>query len=240
MKLFCINLKRSHDRRVKMECEFARLSLPCEFIDAIDGRALTDAELCSVYAKWRALLRIGRELTRGEIGCVLSHLEFYRRVLVQKDGVGFVFEDDVSFDDDLPQALKLVEDRLSRTTEPMLVQVPGLPRDLPDNGSLRDLDGLVRAKSATGTYAYGVNRAAAQLLLGAFSRIRMPIDRYSYLVRRFGLMVYRYPNQALTVDMHGESTVGQERFCNIKNGIGKIVFKAWRALGVIADAVLPK
>lgn len=233
MKAYFINLPRDVERRAKMEGELKKLSIPVEFIEGVDGRRLTSEELKKVYAKWRTRFRHGKDLSRGEIGCALSHLKFYDEVINGADEVGMIVEDDVSFGDGILDALHEVEDFLKSTKEPSIVQLPGLKRDLPHDEATE----MIPVKSAMGTYAYAINRAGAELLKREFSPVKMPIDRYNYLIKYCGLKFYVYPKMVLSVDMDGESSVGQDRF--IKMGLMMmILYKVWRVVGVLIDRVL--
>lgn len=230
MKVYCINLPRDVERRAKMEGELKKLSIPVEFIKGVDGRRLTNEELKKVYAKWRTRFRHGKDLSRGEIGCALSHVKIYDEVLKGADEVGMVFEDDVSFRDGAFDALHKVEGFLKATNDPAIVQLPGLERDLPQG----DATEIIPVKSAMGTYAYAINRAGAELLKKEFSPVKMPIDKYSYLIKHYGLKFYVYSKIVLSVDMEGESSVGKDRFIKM-SALVMILYKVWRAIGVLID-----
>lgn len=233
MKLYCINLKRSTDRRRKMEQELAKLPFQYEFIDAIDGRALSDSEISRCYNKWRTRFRCGKGLSRGEIGCALSHIEFFKHVIDDKVPA-FVFEDDVSFLSGIVDQLTKAYQFLKDAQEPCLVRMPGLKRDLPcrEDG----VADFVRVDSPVGTYAYGINPRAAVLLQKKFLPIKMPIDYYKYLIRHCGLCCYAGLTKVVSVDMESSSTVGQERFNDL--GWRIIPYKFWRMVGIIIDKSL--
>lgn len=230
MKIYCINLPRDVERRAKMEGELKKLSIPAEFIEGVDGRKLAGEELKKVYAKWRTRFRHGKSLSRGEIGCALSHVKIYDEVLKGADEVGIVFEDDVSFEEGILDALHEVEGFLKATNNPTIVQLPGLERDLRQGGAAE----MIAVKSAMGTYAYALNRAGAELLKKEFSPVKMPIDKYSYLIKHYGLKFYVYPKVVLSVDMEGESSVGKDRFIKMSAPV-MVLYKAWRVIGVLID-----
>ena len=236
MKIYCINLKRSVQRRQYMQSQFERLSLPFEFINAIDGRKLTDNDIVSVYNKWRTRFCHGRGLTRGEIGCALSHIEFYRRVMT--DNVpGFVFEDDVELSLTTKRALDEVSMFLIDKKEPCIVQLPGLERDLPQSKNNSSDESFVKVYSAMGAYAYGVNPDAAKLLIKAFTPIKFPLDYYRYLIKYYRVSFYVYRKKTISVDMVSESTIGIDRF-SVYKGIGLIFYKLWRLIGKTVDGII--
>ncbi len=236
MKIYCINLERSVERRYNMQVQFERLSLPFEFIHATDGRELTESEISAVYNKWRTRFCHGRGLTRGEIGCALSHIECFRRV-VADNSPAFVFEDDVELMLSVKSALSEVSTFLIENKEPCLVQLPGLERDLPHGRNSSHEETCVKVNSAIGNYAYGINPAAASLLMKAFKPIKFPIDYYRYLIKHYKLNFYVYNLKTITVDMESESTIGMDRF-SVYKGMGFIGYKLWRLVGKTLDGVL--
>lgn len=74
--IYVISLARRGDRRAHMTRLLQSLGLSAEFIDAVDGIALSNAQLAR-YDRQRALQVYGAEMNRAEIGCCLSHLKVY-------------------------------------------------------------------------------------------------------------------------------------------------------------------
>lgn len=219
-----------------MQAQFNRLALPVEFIEAVDGRQLSQKEIANVYSKWRARFCHGKGLSRGEIGCALSHLKFYRNVL-QEGTAGFVFEDDVELGDHIKKVLGEIENFLLTRTVPTLVQLPGLERDLPLCVGVGNKHNFINVFAPIGAYAYGINSSAAELLLDVFNPIKCPIDYYRYLIRHYGLEMFVYSEKIVSVDIESESTVGLERFKTYK-GFRWICFKVWRIIGKTIDSFL--
>jgi hypothetical protein len=81
-KIYCISLKRRTDRREKISSHLNSLGIDFEFFDAIDGKEIQN---------------VNPNLNHGEIGCILSHLEIYKKSI--SDGIGdyLIIEDDCEF-----------------------------------------------------------------------------------------------------------------------------------------------
>lgn len=92
MRTYVISLKRTPDRRRSIEGQLLQLGLPYEVIDAVDGKALTNADRAQ-YSAQAAVATIGRELVPEELGCALSHLAVYRHMLEVQDEA-LILEDD--------------------------------------------------------------------------------------------------------------------------------------------------
>lgn len=94
MKTFVISLPGSCDRRDFMSSQMEYLDLMFEFFDAVDGRKMSDTELqaCCSF-KWQKRYQ-GYELSKSEIGCALSHLLLYEKIVREKIPVALILEDD--------------------------------------------------------------------------------------------------------------------------------------------------
>lgn len=94
VKAYVINLPRSTSRRASMAGQLERMSLPYEFVEAVDGHALTPSERAGLVDE-AAVARYPGWLTPGTIGCALSHRRAYERIFDSKEDVALVLEDDV-------------------------------------------------------------------------------------------------------------------------------------------------
>ena len=83
----------------------ASLGLPFTFFDAVDGRALSEAEIAALNPAARRRLFL-HDLTRGEIGCFLSHSALYQEIVRDKTPLTAVLEDDAEVN---PTFVRLME-----------------------------------------------------------------------------------------------------------------------------------
>lgn len=105
IKIYCINLKRAVERRAQAEKEFQRIGIRYEFIEAVDGKDLTDDEIARTGYNEEAAKRLRniykiRGLSRLEIACSLSHLKVYNKIVRDNAEVALIAEDDAFFNFD--------------------------------------------------------------------------------------------------------------------------------------------
>jgi len=108
--VFLINLDRSTERLARMSDQFAMLNLAFERVPAVDGTSLSNEEI----AEWNSpeTVRLtGRQMSRSEIGCTLSHLEVYRRMADRGIARALICEDDVILPDDIGAIWEKVADK---------------------------------------------------------------------------------------------------------------------------------
>ncbi|MDP2120198.1 MAG: glycosyltransferase family 25 protein [Hoeflea sp.] len=96
---FIIHLARAEARRPQVERLRAACPVPATVIEAVDGRAMSEAEIDAVYAR-RSLHAPAYPfvLTSGEVGCFLSHRKAWQAILEAGLEAGLVIEDDVEID----------------------------------------------------------------------------------------------------------------------------------------------
>lgn len=114
MKIYVINLPQSTSRRQTIEANLQQLGLDYEIFSAVDGRNLTleqqaivktEDQVCLPMAGGRQLM-VEDKLSPPEIGCALSHLQVYQRILDSCEDYACVLEDDIFL---TPKFLEAIE-----------------------------------------------------------------------------------------------------------------------------------
>ena len=96
MKIFIVNLQSSVDRRERMKFLLAEKGITdYEFIEAVDGRKMSEEEQEHVFDQKKAFQWYGRICRPGEIGCTLSHQKCYRKMVDEGIDVALILEDDI-------------------------------------------------------------------------------------------------------------------------------------------------
>ena len=111
LEVFVINLPRAGERRESMGRRLGELGVHFSFFEATDGRELSAsaaADACDLGAIRRNL---GRDMSRGEIGCAMSHRSVYRKMIEDSIPRAVVLEDDIVIDDAFPAALTALAKR---------------------------------------------------------------------------------------------------------------------------------
>ena len=89
MRTFVINLVKESQKKALFLESWKDLLNDVEILEAVDGRALSLEELKHQVKDYPA-----PGLTPGEIGCALSHLNVYRKIVAKKISYALVLEDD--------------------------------------------------------------------------------------------------------------------------------------------------
>lgn len=98
VEAFIIHLARAEKRRPQVEKLRRDLPVPAHVIDAVDGNALSAAEIEQVYQRHLFKPRYPFALRPGEIGCFLSHRRAWQAIVDRGLDAGLIVEDDVEVD----------------------------------------------------------------------------------------------------------------------------------------------
>jgi glycosyl transferase, family 25 len=109
MRAFVINLARSADRRAHIIAELQKTNLDYEIITGIDGR---DLDLSDPAIADPSVISANR-LPAGTVGCALSHIEAYQRIIAEGADEALILEDDVNLPDDLGSVIDALAEYLT-------------------------------------------------------------------------------------------------------------------------------
>lgn len=190
MKTFVINLPEQAARREQLGARLAALGLDFEIVDAVDGRKLASGTLAARYDAVRAA-RDYREMSPSEIGCALSHLEVYRRIVSDRLPLALVLEDDAAPEAEVPALLAA----LAARADPQSREVVLLNHvDKYTRRAMLALDDRHRLVRPYGywwrAHGYVVTQAAARALLEGLEPVSAAADHWIEFERR-GLVTLR-------------------------------------------------
>jgi len=183
LQTLVISLEHSLERRKRVDEQFKKIDIAWNFLNAVDGYAL--AKMPSSYQKSKVMRLQGYELTPGEVGCYLSHIQAWESC-VHNQKITLVFEDDFILS---PRFEAVLNDLLTIPHEWDLVRLTGI-YDTEDSLLLRrdSFDLVQNLGEPCGTAAYILNPTAAKILLENTSDIYEPVDHYLEHFKKHGLV----------------------------------------------------
>ncbi|XP_031291463.1 procollagen galactosyltransferase 2 isoform X1 [Camelus dromedarius] len=183
-EIFMINLKRRKDRRDRMLRTLYEQEIEVKIVEAVDGKALNTSQLKALNIEMLPGYRdpySSRPLTRGEIGCFLSHYSVWKEVIDRELEKALVIEDDVRFEHQFKKKLMTLMDDIDRAQldwELIYIgrkrmQVKGPEKAVPHVAH------LVEADYSYWTLGYAISLEGAQKLVGAnpFGKM-LPVDEF--------------------------------------------------------------
>ncbi|MBK8742080.1 MAG: glycosyltransferase family 25 protein [Betaproteobacteria bacterium] len=179
--VYVINLPDATMRRLRMEEHLEALCVAgVNFVSGVNGAALDSRELADLYDDKSARATLGRSMSRGEIGCALSHCKAYNLLLESEKQYALILEDDALLSD---AALRLVvSDRIREFVTEDGARIVLMSRvsqflqrnAIPLGGGYR----IVKVRNAWFTHGYLINRAAAKELVVHNCPVRFVADHW--------------------------------------------------------------
>nr|XP_060613147.1 probable inactive glycosyltransferase 25 family member 3 [Anolis sagrei ordinatus] len=193
-EIFLINLVRRPDRRQRMLDALLELEIEPLVVNAVDGSALNSSDIKKLgvdllpgyYDPFS-----GRTLTKGEVGCFLSHHHIWKEIVEQGLERSIVLEDDVRFEAYFKERLWRLMDNLELVQMDWDLIYLGRKQVNSDAEELvEDVRNLVVPEYSYWTLAYIISRQGAQKLVNAqpLSRI-LPVDEF------LPIMYNKHPNE---------------------------------------------
>lgn len=177
MKIIVISLKRSIERRKRIEKQLTDQGLPFEFFDAIDAseKEFLHSDRANNKVTYK---RKGYYLLTSEIACFSSHFEIWKKCIFLNEPM-IILEDNVDINSDFHHMIKPLADLMKKYNYIKLSATYKSNFKLIDNPTLPEPYKLVKYfKPTCGTTAYIISPDAAQKLLTNAEQFLEPVDNY--------------------------------------------------------------
>jgi glycosyl transferase family 25 len=178
-------MKDSAERRAHIIGECAKHSLNVEIIDAVVGKELSEAELREAVFDYGC-----SGFTKGEIGCALSHLKIYRKIVEDGVDIALILEDDAALSDNINAALKDIEDFNKKADKPMLFLITRVEKYISSLPKRLERINLYRFHKGWLATGYAINRKGAEILLKRLCPIKVVADHWLYIKFYTALTIY--------------------------------------------------
>lgn len=242
MLRFVINLDSSTDRMNRVSKRLDELNIPFERISAVNGQTLSDEFISQItypYNHFESRVRFPRTLTKGEIGCFLSHRKCWEKLLESDEQWALIMEDDILISDLAPKFM------LSTDWIPPEVKVVQLSWSLQiQKGRIREevipIDNIVDLVAPLypeplGCQCYIISREFAKAALSLSEKLEAPVDviifsPYFELANTF--TIWRTAPTLVVANEEIESDIGQRTHKAvekapflIRHGLSRILLK---------------
>lgn len=192
MKAFIINLKSEEKRRKQITKQCDTYNIDYEMINAINGHDLADEAISAITYDYPDCL-----LTKGEIGCALSHMSIYSKILSEDIHCALILEDDAILDQRINSYINFKEDLISKTKPEVFL----LTANCEYNEKIKFVSSenyeFYRLSQGCCSHGYIINQMAARKILKHNLPIRLEADRWVLFRYMFGLRVWCSKNDII-------------------------------------------
>lgn len=184
LKFFAINLERNENKKEHIINECLRHGIDVEIIKAIDGSVLSDDYMKSVVFDYPNC-----SLTKGEIGCALSHNFVYKKIIDENINLALIIEDDAILCDNINNIINEIDtiDNINTDCVYLLNKVHAYVENKKLNSINYD---FFRVYDADCTHGYVINNKAAKKLLSNNYPVIFEADMWNLFNMWFGLKIY--------------------------------------------------
>lgn len=226
MKIFVISLKNSQDRRNNILNQFKNLNIKFEFFNAIDGNNINEMrEFDKFYSKNLTLFKMGRGLSRGELGLFASNYILWKKCIEINEPI-MILEDDIVILPNFNNVLNIISD-LSQNYEcfRLFHGHKKLPKYILINKYMRLFLGSIEM-----TCGYVITPLASKKLIAYSKTWSLPVDHYLDSYWHHGVLLYALEHPIITIDHTLKSVIDSmgQRFIKKKPFWGKISRELFR------------
>lgn len=214
MNCFIINLPRDVERREFIIDDMEKCNLNFSIIEAVDGSLLSVDDVEKYYNEKKSIELFNIKLSLGEIGCALSHIRIYQKMVTDDISSAVIMEDDICIiDSKIEGVLKNLENTYP-ADYPVVVLLNYVKRYVSNKDDIiidekYALHDSYRGVSASG---YFITKAAARILAENIFPVYVVADKWEYFQEKFFPIKVLVPNciglsdesLSSTIDLFGD------------------------------------
>ncbi len=107
--IYVINMKCCKDRWLETQNKLNTLNINAQRFDATIGRELSEQEIKIWYCPKKNNKQYHRDLTSGEIGCYISHMRVWQKIVDEALPMCVILEDDLSIQSSFSRIIEAAE-----------------------------------------------------------------------------------------------------------------------------------
>lgn len=234
MRIFVINLPHRSDKRAEILAQGEKCNLPLEIFEAVNGNAIPDDELKTFVFDYPDCC-----MTKGVIGCSLSHLKIYKKMCDENISLALVLEDDALLSDGLPRVL----DELEKIDKNEIAKIYFLQSQYYKSRSRQQIAGghsIHDYIDGGNSHGYVVNQKAAASLHANLWPIKWEADKWYYfqemgLVSFFCIVphVIDVDGVPMKSDLYAERALTNRKRRHYLNGLKHVVRRRRRLVKIL-------
>ncbi|WP_310385720.1 glycosyltransferase family 25 protein [Roseateles sp.] len=196
MNYFVINLPRDIERRDSIINEMQKCKLNFSFIEAVDGRLFSAEAIKINYNEEKSIELFNRKMTPGEIGCALSHIKIYNKIVTERLPSAVILEDDICITDCHIEKLLTDLEKIYPGDIPVVVLLNFVDRYESNKNDvmINEKYSMHDSYRSISSSAYFITQAAAKILSENIFPAYVVADKWEYFQEKFFPVKMIIPN----------------------------------------------
>lgn len=208
MKTFIVNLKSDVSKKENVVSLCEANGIECEVIEAVAGKELPYEILYTSSFDYPHSF-----LTKGVIGCTMSHLYIYSRIVSENLPYALILEDDITIKSAVSNIIESIKHTISsKKPEIFLLNTPEAITPIFNKKMCDDII-FYRMARASQSPAYVINNQAAKELLKYNLPIKFEVDRWVAFRDHCGINIWSLQQGVIDSYDHdkSESSLEEDR-----------------------------
>ena len=185
-KIFVINMRRSKERWINISEQLENFKVPYERIEGVDISSLPQSEIDKYYSFEKNKKTYPKPLSKGEIGCHISHIKCWEETLKQHLDFAIVLEDDIVLDDKFADAIDFIKSNFDKWRF-LRIQCEVKDRKLYHKEDFADFSLYEFIRTSGCTWGYALTSGTAAKLAGEIPPFGITADTNMHLYHKFGI-----------------------------------------------------
>ena len=227
MELLVISLATETERRRRLSANLDAHGLRCEWLDAVDARKWDKAQTKTQMNEASVFFNMSYEPNAGAVGCHLSHIKAFERLLASDQQGVLILEDDAEFSPEFKDHLPCLEQAIEALDIIFLCdRRPNRPSKLIGT-SAKGLGFHFKRFANIGTNGYVINRKAAAYMVERHAKFGLEIDMCLNRWWQSHLKI-AVTSTDLVKDAVMESTIGYQNLASSRNPLRRLCANMFR------------
>ncbi|MDC9591625.1 glycosyltransferase family 25 protein [Xenorhabdus sp. XENO-10] len=217
MNIFVINLAKDTERRESIKKQAETFGLQIQFIDAVNGKDLSDNDINQLCKDFH-----GNGMTLGVLGCSLSHLKIYEKIINDNLDMALILEDDAKLNKAVSSVYSLIEKYNLRSKNKSFIYLLSITNEYIDTfkNRLSTKYSLVNVIDADYGYGYIINNTADKNLVKFLKPIWIEADKWRFMQERGVVKIKAVIPPAISItDLSNKSTLVGDRSITLQKRI---------------------
>jgi len=179
--VYVVNMKKDIKRKHHIINELTKQQITnFEFIEGVDGSLMSEKEIVNeTYSDENGFNKWNVEMSNGEIGCSLSHVKVYKKLIESKYNIALILEDDAVF---LKPFSKILSNFIlsSFSNKKQIILISEIREFYKKPIKKINNYELVKVTNAFFTHSYFINKPAAKAILSFNYPVKTTPDNFLF------------------------------------------------------------
>jgi len=187
-KIFVINMPKSVERWAYVKAQLDSIGIDVERVDGVDVSTLSKENLDKYYSYKKNRKEYPKPLSKGEIGCHISHVNCWEKTIEQNLDFAIILEDDILITQEFSKAIEFLKSNFDKW-DFVRIQVESKDRWLWKKEDLEGFSLYEFLRHSGCSWGYVLKREIATRLLNNIIPFGITTDSNMHLYHKYDIEI---------------------------------------------------